>query len=296
MSSLDNIKIKLTNFSISEKYIIINCAVFAIIAIVNALYFLFADNHLRFFQDFFALPADIGVLITRPWTLFTYFFTHFSFRHLFSNIIALFFFGRIFLIFYNSKQFLKHYIFGGLFAGLIFIISYNLFPALIEKKAILVGASASIFSVLFGATATSPYYNFNLLGIFKIPLWVISSLYTLLFISSLPYANSGGELAHLGGAFFGYFYALELKKGKDIGSGFERMMDTIASWFKPKSNLKTVHRRQGRSKTKMAGKTKQEFDTYNKQKKIDLILDKISKSGYESLTAEEKEFLFRAGK
>ena len=105
--------------------------------------------------------------------------------------------------------------------------------------------------------------------------------------------NQGGYVAHIGGYLLGYLYANNLKKGSDIGSGFERIMDTVFSWFKPKSNLRTVHRKR---KTSYAGKTKDEFDTYNDQKKVDLILDKISKSGYESLTAEEKEFLFKAGK
>jgi len=106
--------------------------------------------------------------------------------------------------------------------------------------------------------------------------------------------NQGGYIAHLGGYLLGYLYATKLKDGKDIGVGFERLMDTVATWFKPKSNLKTVHRKKG--KDEFAGKTKQEFNTFNNQKKIDLILDKISKSGYESLTSEEKEFLFKAGK
>ena len=106
--------------------------------------------------------------------------------------------------------------------------------------------------------------------------------------------NQGGNVAHLGGALLGYFYAIKLKEGKDIGSGFERAMDTLAGWFKPKSNLKTVH--WNKPKGTYAGKTKEEFQAFNEQKKVDLILDKISKSGYESLTAEEKEFLFKAGK
>lgn len=294
MDLMNKINIKLVNFSVFEKYIIINCIVFGIISITNALYFLFTDSHLIFFRNYIALPDDLGEFIFKPWTIITYFFTHFSFWHLFGNIIALYFFGRIFMTFYNSKQFVKHYFLGGIFAGLIFIISYNVFPALIKQETVLIGASASIFSVLFGATATSPNYVLNLFGMFRVPLWVISSLYTLLFVSTLPYANAGGELAHLGGAFFGYFYALQLRKGKDIGSSFERTMDKVFSWFKPKSNLKTVHRKKQR--TAYAGKTKAEFNSFNDQKKVDLILDKISKSGYESLTAEEKEFLFRSGK
>src|SRR5690606_23701252 len=106
--------------------------------------------------------------------------------------------------------------------------------------------------------------------------------------------NSGGNLAHLGGALLGYVYAKQFVKGHDIGKGFEKMTDTIAGFFKfsKKSPLKTVHK----TKNKMGGYTKADFEEFNNQKKIDVILDKISKSGYDSLTAEEKEFLFRSGK
>ena len=107
-------------------------------------------------------------------------------------------------------------------------------------------------------------------------------------------SNSGGYLAHLGGAILGYFYAKQLVKGKDIGKGFEKFMDAFINMFKfsKKAPLKTVHK----NKSKVGGYTKGEFNQFNNQKKIDLILDKISKSGYDSLTAEEKEFLFKAGK
>ena len=108
--------------------------------------------------------------------------------------------------------------------------------------------------------------------------------------------NAGGNLAHLGGALLGYVYAKQFFKGKDIGKGFERILDAFLGLFKfsKKSPLKTVHK--NKTKGKVAGYAKDDFNEFNKQKKIDVILDKISKSGYESLTAEEKEFLFRAGK
>jgi hypothetical protein len=129
---------------------------------------------------------------------------------------------------------------------------------------------------------------------FNVKLKYIAIFLVVVDIIGLFGWNQDGNVAHLGGALLGCFYATKLKQGKDIGEGFERVMDNIMSWFQPKSNLKTVHK-SSKKKT-YAGKTKDEFNTYNDQKKIDLILDKISKSGYESLTAEEKEFLFRAGK
>ena len=166
---------------------------------------------------------------------------------------------------------------------------------LLKNTGGLVGASAGIRALLIFLGVYMAETEVRVFVI-NVKLKYIAIILVAMDILGLFTWNQGGNVAHLGGALLGYLYAVRLQQGNDIGSGFERMMDTIASWFKPKSNLKTVHRRQGRSKTEMAGKTKQEFDTYNKQKKIDLILDKISKSGYDSLTAEEKEFLFRAGK
>jgi hypothetical protein len=129
---------------------------------------------------------------------------------------------------------------------------------------------------------------------FKVKLKHIAIALIVLDVLGLFTLNQGGNVAHLGGALLGYMYATKLKQGKDIGLGFERVMDSVVSWFQPKSTLKTVYRKKG--KKSYAGKTKDEFNSFNNQKKIDLILDKISKSGYESLTAEEKEFLFKAGK
>jgi len=129
---------------------------------------------------------------------------------------------------------------------------------------------------------------------FNLKLWWIGAVLVLFDVIGLNGLNAGGSLAHLGGAFLGYLYAKQLSKGKDIGKGFEGVMNTLSSWFSSskKANLKTVHK----NKTKVAGYKKEEFKELNKQKRIDVILDKISKSGYESLTAEEKDFLFRAGK
>ena len=129
---------------------------------------------------------------------------------------------------------------------------------------------------------------------FQLKLWVLTVLYLISFIALIPYANAGGELAHLGGAIFGYVYTKQLEKGNDIGAWFSNTVQAIISWFKSakKGNLKTVYK----DKSKVGGYTKGEFNEFNNQKKIDLILDKISKSGYDSLTAKEKEYLFKAGK
>lgn len=293
------LKIKYNLAAIHEKLMIINIGVFAVIVLINALSFLIIEGNknafISFCSNYLAVPADLGKLVFKPWTLFSYFFLHTEFWHLLGNMIALYFFGRIFLNFLSPKLLLKYYILGGLVAGLTFIISYNIFPTLVKTNGgVLLGASGAVFAVLFGVTAKVPNYIFNIFNVLRVPLWVLSALYTLLFISSIPIANTGGELAHLGGAFLGYFYTKRLDAGKDIGKWLEKLMDATTNLFKPrkKGNLKTVHK----NKSKVGGYTKADFSEFNNQKKIDIILDKIGKSGYDSLTEEEKDLLFRAGK
>ena len=287
------LKSKYNQALVYEKLMFLNIGIFAVISIITAFFYLFTESHINYLSNNLVLPANLKELLFKPWTIITFFYSHFDFWHLLSNMIGLYFFGRIFITFFNARLFLNYYILGGLFSGLIFVLSYNLFPALISKNSSLVGASGAVFSILFGVTAKAPSYIFNFFNILRIPLWVLSSLYTILFISSIPYANTGGELAHLGGAFLGFYYTKQLENGKNIGGFLEKLMDKIANFkSSKKGSLKTVHK----NKSKVGGYTKGEFNQFNNQKKIDIILDKISKSGYDSLTAEEKEYLFKAGK
>ncbi|MAX71044.1 MAG: rhomboid family intramembrane serine protease [Flavobacteriaceae bacterium] len=290
MSSFDNLKYKFNRFNVFEKIIVINIIVFVIGALLGV--FVRTNDSLSLLK----LPSDFYDFLLKPWSIFTYGFLHYDFFHILFNLLVLYYISRMLLNLFRPKMALNIYFLGIIVGGLAFLFVYNVLPStLLKNTGGLVGASAGIRALLIFLGVYMAETEVRVFVI-NVKLKYIAIILVAMDVLGLFTWNQGGNVAHLGGALLGYFYALELKKGNDIGSGFERMMDTIASWFKPKSNLKTVHRRQGRSKTEMAGKTKQEFDTYNKQKKIDLILDKISKSGYESLTAEEKEFLFRAGK
>ena len=290
MSSLDNLKYKFNRFNVFEKIIVINIIVFVIGAMLGV--FVRTNDSLSFLK----LPSDFYDFLLKPWSIFTYGFLHYDFFHILFNLLVLYYISRMLLNLFRPKMALNIYFLGIIVGGLAFLFVYNVLPAtLLKNTGGLVGASAGIRALLIFLGVYMAETEVRVFVI-NVKLKYIAIILVAMDVLGLFTWNQGGNVAHLGGALLGYLYAVRLQQGNDIGSGFERMMDTIASWFKPKSNLKTVHRRQGRSKTEMAGKTKQEFDTYNKQKKIDLILDKISKSGYESLTAEEKEFLFRAGK
>ncbi|MFD0964026.1 rhomboid family intramembrane serine protease [Pseudofulvibacter geojedonensis] len=290
---LDDLKIKYKSLLPYERLIAINVIIFTVVAIVNAIAYSATKKGIGFIGEYFALSDNLNSVLLKIWTIFTYGFLHFSFMHMLGNMIALYFTGQIFSRFFTNKQLYNFYFLGILSGAVCFLLAYNLFPAFINEDSILVGASAAVFSLLIGAATYAPNYEIQLLITqVRVKLWIIAGLYVIAFISLIPGNNSGGEFAHLGGALLGYIYASQLKQGKDIGKGFEKIMDSIASWFKPKpAKMKTVHRSQKRTNDKTIFQ-KQRI----KQEKIDAILDKISKSGYESLSKEEKDFLFQAGK
>jgi membrane associated rhomboid family serine protease len=288
MSTLKDFKFKFNNFNAFEKIIVVNIVVFIIGQLIRV--FGRTSNSL----SFLSLPSDFFDFIIKPWTLITYGFTHYGFFHILFNLLVLYYMSRMLLNLFRPKMALNIYFLGIIAGGLAFLFVYNVIPSqFLINTSTVVGASAGIraliiFLGVYMAETEVRVFMFN------VKLKYIAIALVVLDVLGLFTGNQGGTVAHLGGAFLGYLYATKLRQGKDIGEGFERIMDRVVSWFQPKSNLKTVHRKKG--KDIFAGKTKDEFNTFNKQKKIDLILDKISKSGYESLTAEEKEFLFKAGK
>lgn len=285
MSLNEDIKYKLARLNVLEKIIAINVVIFLLSFLLKSV--------LGSIIFWLQLPSELNSFLVKPWTIFTYAFLHFDFLHIVFNMLWLYFIGRIFLNLFSAKTALNIYFLGAIFGGLFFILGYTILPSFFQGTTYLVGASAAVRALFIFICAYMPnkevrFFTFNL------KLWYLGAAFVAFDVLGLFGANSGGNLAHIGGAFLGYLYATQLLKGNDIGRGFESVIDTISSWFKKstKSNLKTVHK----DKSKVGGFTKGEFEQFNNQKKIDVILDKISKSGYDSLTAAEKEFLFRAGK
>ncbi|MBT8254115.1 MAG: rhomboid family intramembrane serine protease [Flavobacteriaceae bacterium] len=241
-----------------------------------------------------ALPKELSEFIVKPWSILSYGFAHFGFWHLAFNMLVLYFIGRSFSNLFNIKLSLNIYFLGILSGGLLFMLVYALMPGgLLVSVGPLVGASAGVHASLIFLSTYIPDYEVRIFT-FNIKLKYIAFVLVGLDVLGLFGSNPGGNVAHLGGDALGFFYAYQLQRGKDIGKGFERIADACANIFKgsKRSPMKTVHKKKGT----FAGKSKKEFDQYNNQKQIDLILDKIGKSGYESLTKEEKEILFKAGK
>ena len=283
-----DIRTKLARLNVLEKIIAINVIIF-IFGFVLSLVQGYSNG---ISLSWLELPSDIQRFIFKPWTIITYAFAHYDFFHILFNMLWLYVIGQWFLSLFNSKLALKVYFLGAICGGFLFMVGYNLFPSLLVTSS-LVGASASVRALLIFLCAYMPHRELRFFTI-SLKLWHVGMVIVILDVIGLFGLNTGGNLAHLGGALLGYFYATQYLKGQDIGKGFEKFMDAIAAFFSfsKKSPLKTVYK----NKSKIGGYTKADFDEFNHQKKIDVILDKISKSGYDSLTAEEKEYLFRAGK
>ncbi len=292
MTSLNyDIKDKLKRLSAFEKIIALNVIVYIVGWIIFQARGIPRTDSLVWFE----LPKDFIEFILKPWSIMTYGFAHIDFWHLFFNMIVLYFIGRSFSNLFSVKLSLNVYFLGILSGGLAFLLVYALFPNSILKDAgSLIGASAGVRATLIFLCAYMPNKEIRLVTL-NIKLLYVGLLLVALDIPGLFSSNAGGSVAHFGGYLLGYLYAVQLRKGTDIGKGFERFIDSISNFFSKSkiSPLKTVHKSR---KKQFAGHTKQEFDEFNNQKKIDVILDKISKSGYESLSKEEKAFLFRSGK
>ena len=278
--------------SIAEKLIALNVAIFILTGLSVVLLGLSENTVLAWVE----LPTDFFEFIKKPWTLVTYSFFHGGFWHLFWNMMVLYFTGRIFLNLFDNQRFVNVYFLGVILGGLVFLFSYNVFPTLLNESTALIGASAGVTAVLIFICAYIPNQEVRLFGLFNIKLWYLGAFFVLMDLLQIPYGgNVGGRLAHLGGALLGYVYARQLLNGRDIGEGFSNLLKSLENIFKPakkKPPLKTVYKKNMAKGTK----SKVDYDKAAHQRKIDTILDKISKSGYESLSKSEKDFLFKAGK
>ena len=290
MTFTEQLRYRLQQLNGAEKLILINVACFVLPLFVKTLLFLF-NIPSGMFLGWFELSSSWGDLLFKPWTLVTYSFLHSGFFHLFWNMYLLFFASRLFLNLFQIKTFFNVYFLGVLIGGFTFMGSYALFPAFQNSSPMMIGASAGVMAVLIFMATYSPDLEVRLI-LFNVKLRYLGLAFVLLDVIQIPYGNAGGHLAHIGGAALGFFYVQRLNKGTDIGVPFERFVDSILKIFKKKSSLKTVYRNTSNKKSQDSSTQKDS----NFQKRIDEILDKISASGYESLTKEEKEFLFRAGK
>lgn len=286
----NNLTYQFKQASIVLKLIVINAAIFLLV-FLGSFFFKIPAGDLT---SWLVLPNDFLSLLAQPWSLITYSFLHFGFWHVFWNMYILYWFGAYVLNLFSAKRFLTIYLLGAIFGGLLYVLSYNLFPVFNGYNGRLLGASAAVRAIMIFIAVYTPNTVVRIF-MFKVKLWQIGLFIVLFDLIQLPSSgNAGGLLAHLGGALFGYLYAVQLAKGNDIGKWFENIIDWFANQLKPrhKRPFKKVHR----TKHKASSRANKNSPQADYQKKIDAILDKIGKSGYDSLTKAEKDFLFKAGK
>ena len=272
MELKNRINLFISGLNILEKIIFLNVAIYLAPFLINTILFLFNIKNIDLLK-WFTIDADFSQLIFKPWSIITYGFLHGSFSHIFWNMIILYYFGKILNNLFGDKLLKKLYLSGIVAGGLTYVISYNVFPVFRGVESVMIGASAGVMSVLFYLASYSPQMGIRIF-FFDIKIIYIALFLFFYDIIQIPLNNSGGHIAHIGGAIWGYYYCISNNKGEDLTQSIFNIFKTTK-----KKNTK-------------ASQNNNNFD----QKKIDSILDKISDSGYDSLTKKEKEYLFKVGK
>ena len=278
MSIIDDLKLRYQQGSIVQKLIYINVGIFVITLLISVFSGLYRSE-VNFLTNWFSLDSELDVWLTKPWSILTYGFLHGGFLHLLFNMIALHYIGNLFIDYFTQKQLLTFYLLGTFFGGLLYMLSYNYFPLFEGSNSILVGSSAGVSAIFMGIAAYIPNFEFKLPLIGFVKLWIFAAIWVAFDVLGLVGANAGGHFAHLGGSLFGFLYVSNVSN-KELN-----LLDGFFNLFKSKKKpLRTVYKAPKKS------------EKNDNQQKIDSILDKISKSGYDSLTKAEKEFLFKQGK
>ena len=304
-SILDDVKREFRYGNMVTRLIILNSVVFVIVNLVKILLKIFASSNIFAFNEFlrfFCMPTDFWYLVTHPWSIVTAGFTHEDFGHILWNMLAFYWFGRIVGDLLGNHRILPLYILSVIFGNIVFFAVANIYP----MGGYALGASGAVMAMVACAAFIAPDYIFNVLLVGPIKLKYIALV--LIFLDIIAIANNynaGGSFAHLGGAAFGVLYASQLRKGIDLGKPINRLADFISGLFNKQAKKTFTYQKGEKAYTKSEktgfgtatkGNSKSDSDGSSPQEKLDLILDKIKEKGYESLTKEEKEYLFNASK
>lgn len=288
---ISNLKHSFETGSILKKLIFINVGLFLLVRLLGIALMLFNLDSFPFMR-YLQLPASLDLLLLRPWTVITYMFTHFDALHLLFNMLWLYWFGQLFLQYFNERQLGGLYLLGGLAGACFFVVGYNLFPYFrdIADFSCLMGASASVMAIVFAVSFYRKEIEINLLLIGRIKL-IYLALFTLAIdLLAITSENAGGHIAHIGGALLGIWFASSYLKGKDPTRPINQVIDKIVNLGKRKPKMHVTY----------GGRSRADWD-YNARKQqeaanLDAILDKLKRSGYDSLSTDEKKQLFDASK
>jgi membrane associated rhomboid family serine protease len=296
---LDEVKRTFSQKSVLRTLILINIGVWILVKVVQVLFYLYNHPDAAIADDwithYFALPAAFSDLVVRPWTFISYMFLHIDFWHILFNMLWLFWFGKIFLEFMTSRELAITYLAGGLAGGLLYVFAFNSFPVFrnILPLSVALGASASVMAIVMATSFYVPNYTIQLLFIGRVKIiWLALVLFIIDFFA-IPSGNAGGHIAHIGGALWGFIYVLFLRKG--LVNRFFWFPGSLPKGLKNFFRFRKLHV-SSRNPEYRRPVTDDEYNLNKnlQQKKIDEILDKIAKGGYDTLTREEKEFLFKS--
>ncbi len=295
-SFISDLKNSFNRGSINLQFIYINVGVFVVTTLVSVFLMLFNIGDTSW-MDFLELPAYIPAVLKQPWSLFSYMFLHAGALHLLFNMLWLYWFGQLFLSFFSARHFRGLYIWGGLCGGFLYLLALNTLPYFTPYiySSTLLGASASVLAIVVATAVREPEYRMNFMFIGAVRLKYVALFLVVIDLLFLTSGNGGGHIAHLGGALAGWWFAWSLRKGHDV----TKWINVVFDWFSTGISFKPSVKKP-KMKARRGGSRVDDYE-YNARKKqqgeeIDRILDKLKKSGYGSLTTEEKKRLFDASK
>lgn len=300
MAFIDDIKRSYMQGSMLLKLIFINIAVFVILHLVAIGLMLFnvPGNHVL---EWMELPSDPWLLLRRPWTLVTYMFTHYGLWHILFNMLWLYWLGRIFMEFFSSKHLTGLYLLGGWGGAVLFLLAANLLPYFTSSPGsfYLKGASASVIAIVVATAVYAPDYKIGLLFLGEVPIKWIALVTVVISLIGIDGDNGGGNIAHIGGAIVGAWFALRIKRGHDITRPLNAFIDAVVGLFNGRSfklpKFKRTSRLQGPKTSQQPPRNNRPADTVTEEE-LDAILKKIKDSGYDALTDQERDKLFKVSR
>ena len=293
MAIWDEIKESFKKGSIITRILYVNIAVFIFVRLAEVIFVLtnISPSEWNYPLNLLSVKSDPALLALQPWSLVTYMFTHFQFLHILFNMLWFYWFARLFLMIFNEKQLLGLYITGGLAGAVIYVLVYNFIPFYANQGSnIMMGASASVLAIVMAVATAAPNRELNLMFVGPVKLKYLALFTIVIDLLSITGDNAGGHIAHLGGAAWGWLVIVALNSGRDLGNFINVLIDGLAGIFKPRPKKMKVKWNRPT--------TDQEYRDQRaaSQDEIDRILEKIKRSGYDSLTKSEKQKLFQAGK
>lgn len=286
MGIIDDVKLRYRQGGMLLRLIYINVGAFVLLRVIALIMWLFGFDYTLLLQ-WVEVPSRFGELLSRPWTLITYCFSHYELLHVLFNMLWLYWLGRIFLEFFTPKHLSGLYILGGIGGAALYVIAFNVLPALRDEHAFLIGASASVIAIVVAVAAYVPNYKVGLLFLGEISLKWIAVAMVLMAVLGIGAGNTGGDIAHLGGAAVGFAFAAAIKRGHDITKWINATLDTLTT---------LVRRKEVTAEGPVGGKAYNGRNEEPSEADLDRVLDKIRRSGYGALTDEERDILFNASR